>query len=119
GIISVNIYDKGNYILLKIKDTGIGIPQNMLNKIFDTYAQVDDSLRGTVEGNGIGLSLVKSLVEMHGGKVSAKSEMGVGSEFNIKLPIKLIESEISYKSENYNINDPVEKIKIEFSDIYF
>jgi len=119
GIISVNIYDKENYILLKVKDTGIGIPQNMLNKIFETYTQVDDSLRGTVEGNGIGLSLVKSLVEMHGGEVSAKSEIGVGSEFNIKLPIKLIESEISNKDENYNLNDPVEKIKIEFSDIYF
>jgi len=45
--------------------------------------------------------------------------MGVGSEFNIKLPIKLIEPEMSYKNKNYNINDPVEKIKIEFSDIYF
>ena len=119
GKISVNIYDKEDYILIKIKDTGIGIPQNMLNKIFDTYIQVDDSLRGTVEGNGLGLSLVKSLVEMHGGEVSAKSEMGIGSEFNIKLPIRLIESEISYKNKDYNLNDPVEKLKIEFSDIHF
>jgi len=119
GKISVNIYDKEDYILIKIKDTGIGIPQNMLNKIFDTYIQVDDSLRGTVEGNGLGLSLVKSLVEMHGGKVSAKSKMGIGSEFNIKLPIRLIESEISYKNKDYNLNDPVEKLKIEFSDIHF
>ena len=119
GIINVNIYNKGNYIILKIKDTGIGIPQNMLNKIFNTYTQVDDSLRGTVEGNGIGLSLVKSLVEMHGGEISVKSEMGVGSEFNIKLPIRLIESPISHMNKSYNINDPVEKIKIELSDIHF
>jgi len=56
---------------------------------------------------------------MHGGEVSAKSEMGVGSEFNIHLPIKLIESDISYKNEDYNMNDTVEKIKVEFSDIYF
>ncbi|MBU3187887.1 sensor histidine kinase [Clostridium estertheticum] len=118
GIINVNIYDNENYILIKIKDTGIGIPQNMLNKIFNTYIQVDDSLRGTVEGNGIGLSLVKSLVEMHGGDISVKSEMGVGSEFSIKLPIKLIESQMSHKNKNYNINDPIEKIKIEFSDIF-
>lgn len=117
GVINVNIYDKGNYILLKIKDTGIGIPHNMLDKIFNTYTQVDDSVRGSVEGNGIGLSLVKSLVEMHGGEVSAKSELGVGSEFNIKLPIKLIESKLS-SNKSYNINDPIEKIKIEFSDIY-
>jgi len=119
GLISVDIYDNKTYILIKVKDTGIGIPQNMLNKIFETYTQVDDSVRGTVEGNGIGLSLVKSLVEMHGGEVSAKSEMGVGSEFNIHLPIKLIESDISYKNEDYNMNDTVEKIKVEFSDIYF
>ena len=118
GTISVNIYDKDTYIIIKIKDTGIGIPQNMLNKIFDTYSQVDDSLRGTVEGHGLGLSLVKSLVEMHGGEVSAKSKIGVGSELNIKLPIRLIESEISYENKDYNINDPVERIKIEFSDIY-
>ncbi|MPQ31472.1 histidine kinase [Clostridium estertheticum] len=118
GIINVNIYDNDNYILIKIKDTGIGIPQNMLNKIFNTYIQVDDSLRGTVEGNGIGLSLVKSLVEMHGGDISVKSEMGVGSEFSIKLPIKLIESQMSHRNKNYNINDPIEKIKIEFSDIF-
>ncbi|MBU3215028.1 PocR ligand-binding domain-containing protein [Clostridium estertheticum] len=118
GIINVNIYDNENYILIKIKDTGIGIPQNMLNKIFNTYIQVDDSLRGTVEGNGIGLSLVKSLVEMHGGEISVTSELGVGSEFNIKLPIKLIESQMSPRNKNYNINDPIEKIKIEFSDIF-
>ncbi|MCB2362265.1 PocR ligand-binding domain-containing protein [Clostridium estertheticum] len=118
GIINVNIYDNENYILIKIKDTGIGIPQNMLNKIFNTYIQVDDSLRGTVEGNGIGLSLVKSLVEMHGGEVSVKSELGVGSEFSIKLPIRLIESQMSHRNKNYNINDPIEKIKIEFSDIF-
>jgi len=119
GTINVNIYDNENYILIKVKDTGIGIPQNMLTKIFDSYTQVDDSLRGTVEGNGIGLSLVKSLVEMHEGEVCVNSKIGVGSEFNIKLPIKIIESDISYKNQNYNMNDPIEKIKIEFSDIYF
>ena len=117
GIINVNIYDKGSYILLKIKDTGIGIPHNMLNKIFNTYTQVDDSLRGSVEGNGIGLSLVKSLVEMHGGEISVNSELGVGSEFTIKLPMRLIESKLS-SNKSCNINDPIEKIKIELSDVY-
>jgi len=119
GVIRVNIYDKGDYILIRVKDTGSGIPQNMLKKIFDTYTQVDDSLRGNVEGSGIGLSLVKSLVEMHGGEVSVVSEIGVGSEFTIRLPMRLIESDISPKREICNMNDPIEKIKIEFSDIYF
>lgn len=119
GTVSVNINHNDNYIFIKVKDTGIGIPENMLNKIFDNYAQVDHSFRTNVEGNGIGLSLVKSLVEMHGGKICVKSKMGVGSEFNIKLPITLIESERNCNNENCQINDNVEKIKIEFSDIYF
>ena len=119
GTISVNIYQESNYILIRVKDTGIGIPEDMLNKIFDNYTQVDDSLRKNVEGNGIGLALVKSLVEMHGGEINVKSKMGVGSEFNIKLPIRLIESEITYNDKKPYANDHVEKIKIEFSDIYF
>lgn len=119
GSIEVNIYDKNEYILISVKDTGIGIPEAMCEKIFDKFTQVDTSFRRNAEGSGIGLSLVKSLVELHGGKVTVKSEMGVGSEFTIKLPVKLIESESNtYKDEDKNISDKEQKAKIEFSDIY-
>lgn len=119
GNIFVNIYDKSEYILISVKDTGIGIPENMLQKIFDTFTQVDGSLRRHAEGSGIGLSLVKSLVEMHGGEVNVKSELGSGSEFIIKLPvIGALNRLDSYDEETENLNDRVEKIKIEFSDIY-
>jgi len=120
GAIYINIYDKIEYILISVKDTGIGIPENMLNKIFDPFTQVDSSLKRNAEGSGIGLSIVKSLVEMHNGKISVKSQVGIGSEFIIKLPVKPIKSEINeYNQAGNSLNDNVEKIKIEFSDIYF
>lgn len=120
GSIEVSIYDRNEYILISVKDTGIGIPQNMLEKIFDTFTQVDSTLRKNTEGSGIGLSLVKSLVLMHEGEITVKSQLDIGSEFIIKLPIKLIESESNVqKHEVSDLNDHVEKTKIEFSDIYF
>lgn len=120
GKIDVNIYDRKDHIFISVKDTGVGIPQDMLEKIFNTFTQVDDSLRRRTEGSGIGLSLVKSFVEMHGGEITAKSQLGIGSEFIIKLPIKLIEIESNahkYKTSEFNYN--VENTRIEFSDIYF
>lgn len=85
---------------------------------FGKFKQVDKSLSRSNEGSGLGLSLVKSLVELHHGHISVKSIVGVGTEFTIELPVKVIEGEdknireISTKSKN-------EKIDIEFSDIYF
>ena len=120
GNIDVIIYDRKDYILISVKDTGIGIPQDMLEKIFNTFTQVDASFRRHAEGSGIGLSLVKSFVEMHGGKITARSQLGIGSEFIIKLPIKLVESGLNankYKSSDLNYK--VGNTKIEFSDIYF
>lgn len=120
GTISVSIYDRNEYILISVKDTGVGIPQDMLEKIFDTFTQVDASFRRHAEGSGIGLSLVKSLVKMHEGEITVRSQLGIGSEFVIKLPIKLIESVSNvHKPEARDLNDSVEKTKVEFSDIYF
>lgn len=119
GNIYVNIYDREEYILISVKDNGIGIPKNMQDKIFDTFTQVDSSLTRNFEGSGIGLSLAKSIVEMHKGEITTKSELGIGSEFIIKLPIKPIEQEIDEgNKECENINQNVEKIRIQFSDIY-
>lgn len=118
-IIEVNIYDKDKYILISIKDTGIGIPQDKLDSIFERFKQVDPLLSRRSEGSGIGLSLVKSLVEMHNGNISVKSSCDAGTEFLLEIPVTLID-------ENTNIDIPhdlsnqsnVEKIQIEFSDIY-
>lgn len=118
GMINVTIYDKENYILISVKDNGIGIPENMQDKIFETFTQVDSSLRRNFEGSGIGLSIVKSIVEMHKGEISVNSQLGIGSEFIIKLPIKLLEDHNNYLSDEcLDLNQKLEKIKIQLSDI--
>ena len=120
GNIAVTIYDRKEHIWISVKDTGVGIPQDMLEKIFDTFTQVDASFRRPTEGSGIGLSLVKSFVEMHEGEITVRSQLGIGSEFLIKLPIKLIESKSNaYKHKASDLNYNVENTEIEFSDIYF
>ena len=74
--------------VISVKDTGVGIPKTMLPRIFDLFTQVDKSLDRSQGGVGIGLSLVKGLVELHGGQVEARSEgQGKGSEFIVRLPV--------------------------------
>jgi len=73
-----------------VRDTGIGMPSEMLDKVFDMFTQIDKSLERSDGGLGIGLSLVKRLVELHGGSVTAQSEgLGNGSEFTVRLPIDI------------------------------
>ncbi|AKN29602.1 histidine kinase [Clostridium carboxidivorans P7] len=120
GKIYVNIYDEDENILISVKDTGVGIPEDMFDKIFDTFTQVDASLRRNAEGSGIGLSLVKSLLKMHNGEIAVKSKVGVGSEFMVKLPVKLIESKSNlHEQEAGDLKNIMEKTQIEVSDIYF
>lgn len=76
------------YCLIQIEDTGCGIPKDVRDKIFDLYYQVSVSESMKVTGSGIGLSLVKEVVQLHGGEVAVSSEPGKGSVFTIKLPIK-------------------------------
>ena len=72
---------------IRVKDRGIGIRPDMLEHIFDMFAQVDDSLERSQGGLGVGLTLVKKLVEMHGGAVTVRSDgLGKGSEFMVHLP---------------------------------
>lgn len=119
GNIFVNIYDGEEFITISVEDTGVGIAKDKLNVIFDRFRQVDKSFIKNQEGSGIGLSLVKSLVEIQGGTISVESKCGVGTKFIIKLPVKLINnSEDNIKLFDNNLNNHVERIKIEFSDIY-
>lgn len=121
GSIFVNISDGEEFITITIEDTGEGIPKDKLNIIFDRFRQVDKSFTRNHEGSGIGLSLVKSLVEIQGGRISVESKCGVGTKFTIKFPVKLIDennSEGNLKLLENNFSNHVERIKIEFSDIY-
>ncbi|NOW89242.1 PAS domain S-box-containing protein [Clostridium beijerinckii] len=119
GSIFVNIFDGEEYITLSVEDTGIGIPEEKVEIIFDRFRQVDKSFTRNYEGSEIGLSLVKSLVEMHDGTISVESKYGVGTKFTIKLPVKVLnKSKEKANISNNIINTCVEKINIEFSDIY-
>jgi PAS domain S-box-containing protein len=76
-------------VLISIRDTGIGIPRDKLNHVFDMFAQIQPAGRRTTGGLGIGLTLVKRLTEMHGGRVEvASAGPGQGSEFTIRLPLE-------------------------------
>lgn len=119
GEILVNVYDMAENIIIRVKDSGIGIPSDKQNLIFERFVQVDKSLSRNREGSGIGLSLVRSLVEMHGGRIWVKSTYGKGSEFYVKLPVSVISEEGNQNCEdNFTKQRKIETIQIEFSDIY-
>jgi CheY-like chemotaxis protein len=87
GRITVVVEQHGDDAVVTVRDTGIGIPEDKLASIFDMFSQLDRSLERPQSGLGIGLHLVKRLVEMHGGTVQAQSAgMGHGSEFVVRLP---------------------------------
>ena len=118
GKIYVNMYDKEGTIVISVRDTGIGIPLEKHKEVFERFIQVDKSLTRKREGSGIGLSLVKSLVEMHGGKIYLNKEITQGSEFIIELPSKVLDY-IKENNESYNVaQNYIERVKVEFSDIY-
>ena len=117
GTINVFISHNDESVIIGVKDTGIGISKDQQSIIFERFRQVDKSLSRNKEGSGIGLSLVKSLVELHKGTITLTSTEGVGSEFIIQLPI-LETLKYSAKSKQTIDNNVVQKINIEFSDIY-
>ncbi|WBW96601.1 PAS domain-containing sensor histidine kinase [Oceanirhabdus sp. W0125-5] len=118
--IIVKVNDGDDNIIISIKDSGVGIPEDKLELIFDRFRQVDKSFNRNHEGSGIGLSLVKSLINLHDGEIKVDSIYGEGSEFIIKIPVKqldIIHNETPHQAPEY-ANNYIEKINIEFSDIY-
>jgi signal transduction histidine kinase/CheY-like chemotaxis protein len=86
GRISVRLEQVGENIVLHVTDTGVGIPANQLKRIFERFYQVDGSMSRRYGGAGLGLALVKEIVEAHEGSVSVESQPGQGSTFRIRLP---------------------------------
>lgn len=114
GYIYISVADKDDKVEIAVRDTGIGIPPDKKEFIFGRFTQVDKTLKRNHEGTGIGLSLVKSFVELHDGEIKLESELGHGSEFTIILPSKQIE-EINNEIE---IKDNIiERVNMELSDI--
>jgi len=90
GHIWLSARREGDEAVVRVRDNGIGVPPDVLGRVFEPFVQSDGSLARAEGGLGIGLTLVRSLVEMHGGSVQAQSPgLGQGSEFVIRLPIRV------------------------------
>lgn len=114
GNIFVNLYKDKNWVHIIVKDDGIGIPISIQNIIFERFVQGDKSLTRLNEGSGIGLSIVKSIVELNNGEIYLDSDEENGTEFEILLPNEKLEGD----EYEYNHEIDIDKIELEFSDIY-
>ncbi len=119
GNILVNIEVEDEIIKIGVIDSGVGIPKDKVELIFENFEQVDRSLSRGAEGSGVGLSLVKKLVNLHKAKIDVESEKGKGSAFYITLNENDINDISCDKLELCSNFSDNEKIDIEFSDIYF
>lgn len=87
GKVEIKAVEKGDMLAISIADTGIGIPKDKFQNIFKSFEQADGSIQREYGGTGLGLSVSKQLVELHGGTVHVDSEVGAGSTFTFTLPI--------------------------------
>jgi PAS domain S-box-containing protein len=89
GEVTLAAEREGDELVIRVTDNGIGLSDPMLSRVFDLFAQADISLDRTQGGLGIGLTLARSLVELHGGTIGVRSEgLGRGSEFTVRLPVR-------------------------------
>ncbi len=117
GKIYVSISNTEDSIIISVKDNGIGIPEDKLELIFERFMQVDKTLRRNHEGTGIGLSLVKSFVELHEGDIQIVSKINEGSEFLVNLPIRLVDNQECIMEREIE-GDFIEKVNLELADVY-
>ncbi len=87
GKIFIRAFKKGENLILEVEDTGIGISEDKIDKIFEPFYQVDPSMHRKHGGTGIGLAVVKRVVGIHNGRISVESKVGVGTKFRIELPL--------------------------------
>lgn len=118
GEIKVSINLKKDKVYISVKDNGVGISEEGIKTVFERFVQDSNGIDRRCEGSGIGLSLVKSLVEMHGGSISVNSKINEGSEFKFELPNKKVIEDKTNTNIREASHSKIEKCDIEFSDIY-
>lgn len=118
GMIKVEISQQGRFVEIAVRDEGIGIEADQLEGIFNRFQQVDKSFSRKHEGSGIGLSLVKSFVELHDGHITVESEPGKGSSFIVCLPDRLVDDTDCIDRSRDLGGKTDRQVAIEFSDIY-
>ena len=106
-------------VIIKVIDTGTGIPADKQKSVFDLFVQGDTSLARLKEGSGIGLALAKSMIKLHNGRIFIENSSAEGTTITVELPITVMdEPSCINKSYDFNANNIIDKINIEFSDIY-
>ncbi|MEQ8962255.1 MAG: sensor histidine kinase [Coleofasciculus sp. C2-GNP5-27] len=85
GKITLTLTCEDKQVVFQVQDQGIGIPQADQAKLFESFSRAANV--GTIAGTGLGLSIVKKCVDLHGGEITVKSEVGLGTTFTVKLPL--------------------------------
>jgi len=90
GRVEITVEQQGEELIYRVVDTGIGIPRDDLEKVFDEFRQVDTTVTREFGGTGLGLSITKRFIEMHGGRIGVESEPGRGSMFWFAVPVRVV-----------------------------
>ena len=116
--VNLNINKEKQRVIVSVKNDGPQIPKEDSKKIFKRFAQSEKLSKIKCEGSGIGLSLVKALVDLHGGEIWINDKIENGAEFIFELPIKTIKNEKKLIIQDKQLDDKVEKCNVEFSNVY-
>jgi heavy metal sensor kinase len=87
GKVELSLIRENSYAFIKVKDTGLGIPQDSLNRIFERFYRVDKARSREAGGSGLGLSIAEWIAELHNGEIKVESQVGIGSTFTVQIPI--------------------------------
>lgn len=107
GTVKVLVVEENNQLVIKVKDTGIGIAESTLNNLFNRYEQADSTITRKFGGTGLGLSISKELTHLMKGEITVQSELNVGSTFIVTLPLKKTDKEAQSKSQNSPTSPPL------------
>lgn len=116
--VNISVSDDCSNVIIKVRNDGQPIDKDSAKKIFRRFTQIDNLMTRRNEGSGIGLSLVKSLVEIHNGRIYVNTEVDFGTEFCIEIPIRKLMNSTHNNVLDRNIKSKIQKYRVEFSDIY-
>ena len=116
--VDIKVNHEEEKLFVHVRNNGPNISEEYSKKIFDRFVQTDNHLRRENEGSGIGLYLVKCLVEMHGGEIWINTDNEIGAEFIFYIPIKKIDNNGETKIHYIEEHSRIDKCNIEFSDVY-
>jgi signal transduction histidine kinase/HAMP domain-containing protein len=108
GRVTLKVSNRKHYVRVDVADTGMGIPEDELDKLFEAFERTNSAKEKAIEGTGLGLPICKFLVEAHGGELTVKSEMGEGTVFTFTLPLKQRQAN---QSDTQSMNTILNKVR--------